>query len=99
MVHPEPPPLTGRQRHLLFMGTPSLWQLWPFLPLVRRTKCPDEVGLMYDVFHVTGRAGYSAAVFLCNLFQTPDTEGEFLSLPREVYDRVEDVYDAGWRVD
>ena len=63
MILPQPKPLTDRQRHLLFLSTPSLWQLWPFLPLVRRTNGHEELGLMYDMFHVTGRTGYSACVF------------------------------------
>ena len=89
-----------RSRNLLFLATPALWPLWPFLPLVRR--CPgkeDECGLMYDVFHVTGRTGVSATVFLNNLFQLPATEREFLALPKETFDSVEEVYASGWRVD
>jgi hypothetical protein len=91
---------TLRKRNLLFFATPSLWPLWPFLPLVRRRPgCTDELGLMYDVFHVTGTTGASATVFFGNMFQMPSTEREFLALPNEVYDSAEEVFESGWRVD
>ena len=86
-------------RDVLVFATPALWPCWPFLPVVRRTAGVEELGLMYDVRHVTGRTGYSAAVWFCNVFELPPTEAEFLSLPREVFDSCEDVAAAGWRVD
>ena len=45
------------------------------LPLMRRKPgCAEECGLLYDVFHLTGRTGFSATVFDCNLFQLPGSE-------------------------
>ena len=89
-----------RVRNLLFLTTPDLWPLWPFLPLVRRRpEREDELGLIYDVFHVTGRTGRSATVYIANLFQIPSTEREFLALPNEVYDSAEEIFAGGWRVD
>src|SRR6476659_658324 len=93
-------PLPEAQRHLLFLSTPNLWPCWPFLPLVRRTNgAEEEQGLLYDAFHACGLTGFSATVFLCNLFETPDTQAEFLALPKEVHDTPIELYQAGWRVD
>jgi len=86
-------------RHILYFATPALWPCWPFLPVIRRTRGTKELGLMYDVVHLTGRTGYSATVFFCNLFELPPTEAEFLALPRDVYDTAEEVALGGWRVD
>ena len=87
-------------RNLLFMSTPQLWPLWPFLALMRRRPgCEEECGLLYDIFHINGLTGYSCTVFLSNIFFTPSSQEEFLLLPKEVYDTVEEMYAAGWRVD
>ena len=89
-----------RARNVLFMTTPRLWSLWPFLPLMRRRPgAAEECGLLYDALHRSGAAGFSAAVIECNLFQLPPTEEELLALPRGVYDRPEEIIAAGWRVD
>ena len=86
-------------RDVLVFSNPALWPCWPFLPVMRRTKGVEELGLMYDVRHITGRTGYSATIFKCNLFELPPTEAEFLALPREVFDTCEEVAAGGWRVD
>ena len=83
----------------MYFREPRLWPQWPFLPVVRRAGRASDCGLLDDFRHTSGRLGYSAAVMLCNLFLLPRTEGEFLALPKEVYDTAEEVYDAGWRVD
>jgi|SRR5579864_1068561 len=89
-----------RQRNLLFLTTPRLWPAWPFLPVMRkRPGCEQEFGVLCDLFHVSGRSGFSATVFLGNLFLMPNTEAEILKLPREVYDNADEIYAAGWRVD
>jgi hypothetical protein len=81
------------------MSTPEIWVVWPFLALVRRKPdCPEEYGVMYDLFHISGQTGYSCTVFLTNLFTMPPDQAQFLALPKEVFDTVEDVYAAGWRV-
>ena len=54
---------------------------------------------MYDALHAGGRAGFSAAVFLCNLFELPPSATEFLAMPRRVYDTAEELLADGWRVD
>ena len=88
-----------RCRNLLYLRSPELWAAWPFLPLVRRRPGhEEECGLLYDVFHSKGVPGHGATVFFGNLFLLP-REDEFLNLPREVYDNLEEVYAAGWRVD
>jgi hypothetical protein len=89
-----------RRRNLRFLREPRLWPAWPFLPVVRRGHVEDlECGLVYDFRGTFGRLGYSATVFLANLFTRPPTEEEFVALPREVFDTADEVYDAGWRVD
>jgi hypothetical protein len=93
----QPRPATARD--LLFFRHPRLWKTWPCLPVVRRK--PDgevECGVLYDCWTVTGRAGFSATVFLANVFMLPRTEEQFLSLPREVFDSAEDIAAAGWRI-
>ncbi len=73
---------------------------WPFVPLVRRKPgCEPECGVLYDCWTVARRGGFSATVFIANLFLMPRTEDGFLTLPREVYDSAEEVVTAGWRVD
>lgn len=94
----EPRPASARD--LLFLRTPGLWQHWPFLPLVRRRPgCELECGVLYDCWSVARRGGFSATVFLCNIFYLPRTEDAFLALPREVYDSADEIAQAGWRVD
>ena len=88
-----------RLRNLLYMSEPGRWPAWPFLPLVRHTRDGEECGLLCDVMRLAGKPGYSATVFLANLFLLPRTLEEFLALPREVFDAPEEVYDAGWRID
>ncbi len=89
-----------RARNLRFMGKPSLWPVWPFLPLMRRKPGKEEeYGLLYDAFTMSGKTGFSSTVFFCNLFQVPTTEEELLGLPHETYDRPEEIFDAEWRID
>jgi hypothetical protein len=90
----------ARQRNLLFFREPQRWQLWPFLPVVRRRPGQEEeLGVLFDAVGALGRYGYSSTVFLCNLFLLPGRVDDFLLLPRETYDTPEEVADAGWCVD
>ena len=87
-------------RHLLFLTNPSLWPVYPFLPVVRNGKHPEqECGLMFDAKGLHGLFGYSSTVFLVNLFALPRALPEFLALPREVFDTMDELYEAGWRID
>lgn len=89
-----------RRRSLLFFASPALWPGWPFLPVVRRAAGRhDELGVMFDLLHVCGLPGYSATVFLTNLFELPEDLEGLLALPREVFDTPEEVLAAGWSVD
>ena len=93
-------PRPATQRDLVFMSTPSLWEQWPILPVVRRRADGEmDTGLMYDTRGATRLAGLAATVFLGNIFMLPRTLDEFLALPRETYDTFEEVVAAGWRVD
>ncbi len=86
-------------RHLLVVATPALWPAWPFLPVIRRTAGREELGLLFDAMGTSSKTGYSATVWFANLFLLPPTFEEFLALPKEVYDIVEELINAGWRVD
>ena len=92
-------PSGARGRAVLFLSTPTLWPLWPFLPVVRRARGREELGVVFDARHACGLTGYSATVFLTFLFDLPHTLGEFLALPREVFDTAEELAGAGWTID
>jgi hypothetical protein len=93
-------PRQGGSRDVYFFSHPERWDLWPFLPVVRRHPGGEmDYGVLYDFVHTSGRLGYSSTVFLTNIFLLPDTEEAFLTLPKEVYDRPEEMAAAGWVVD
>ena len=88
------------QRNLLFLSSASLWPNWPFLPVIRRRPGKEEeYGVMFDALTACNLPGYSATVFITNVFQIPRQLDALLDLPKEVYDRPEEVEAAGWRVD
>ncbi len=88
-----------RDRTILFVATPALWPTWPFLPVIRRSQGREELGVVFDARSVCGLTGYSTTVWLTNLFALPPTLDQFLKLPKEVFDGVEELTDSGWRVD
>jgi hypothetical protein len=91
-----------QRRHLLFLSDPRLWPAWPFLPVIRRSSGAGddyECGLLCDLDKLFSLPGYRCTVFLANLLLLPDTLGQFLALPKEVFDSPEEVFAAGWRVD
>ena len=95
-----PKPRQATMRDLLLFATPALWPCWPFLPVIRHKEGGDlDCGLMFDAMNLTGRTGYSATVFLGNIFLLPPTPEAFLALPREVFDTPEEIADAGWLCD
>ena len=96
---PMPLVLSPRERSLLFIAHPGLWPMWPVLPLVRRTRGMQELGVMFDFKGTTGRTGFGATVLLSNLFELPPSERDLLALPREVYDSADEVVAAGWEID
>jgi hypothetical protein len=94
------PRLEGVARDLFFFRNPERWPAWPHLPVVRRKPGGEEdLGVLYDFAHTSGRTGFGSTVFLCNLVFVPDTEEQLLALPKEVYDTSEEVAAAGWSVD
>ena len=96
----DTPARPATARDLLYFRHPHLWQTWPFLPVVRRQSDGEmECGVLYDCWTVARRGGYSATIFLSNLFRLPRTEEAFLALPKEVFDSAEEIAAAGWRVD
>ena len=92
------PSPTAHPRDLLFLTCPVLWPTWPFLPLVRRCRGRQELGVLFDA-RALSLTGYSATVFLTNLFTLPRTLDQLLALPKEVFDTAEEVARAGWGVD
>jgi hypothetical protein len=94
-------PRRATMRDLTFLSTPSLWSQYPFLPVIRRSTVGDcqQLGVLYDAVSASGRYGYSATVFLTNIFTLPQTEAELFALPRIVYDTLEELVDDGWVID
>jgi hypothetical protein len=89
-----------RVRNLHFLSCPELWVVWPYLPLIRRRPGQEEeYGILCDLYGASGLTGFRATVFFSNLFLLPPTVEELLALPKEVFDALEDVYGAGWRID
>jgi hypothetical protein len=86
-------------RQLLFVTTPALWPAWPFLPVVRRARGAEELGVMFDARAVCGWTGFGSTVFKMNLFALPPTVDALLALPREVFDSSEELLANGWVVD
>jgi hypothetical protein len=94
------PAQSQRARNLRFFATPQLWPHWPYLPLVKRLPGKvEQYGVMFSAMECCNLPGYSATVFLTNLFLIPDRLEKFLQLPREVYDTYEELADAGWSAD
>jgi hypothetical protein len=58
-----------------------------------------DYGVLYDAYHASGRTGFTATIFLTNIFLLPAQLDEFLQLPREMFDTAEELALAGWRVD
>jgi hypothetical protein len=86
-------------RDFLYFHSPSLWKVFPFLPVVRRIDDRVECGILYDAEGVSGLFGFRCAVFLTNLFALPRTESALLTGPRRVYDTFDELADDGWYVD
>ncbi len=86
-------------RHRLVVSTPAVWPVWPFLPVVRRCRGEEELGVLFDAFGMCGLTGFSAAVFFTNLFTLPPSLPQLLALPKEVFDTPDELVAAGWRVD
>ena len=87
-----------RERTVLFVTDPALWSMWPFLPVVRRRKGCEELGVVFDA-RVAGRTGHLTTVYFTNLFDLPATFAAFLALPHETYRSAEELAASGWRVD
>jgi hypothetical protein len=84
----------------LYFRNPQLWATWPFLPVVgRKADGEVECGVLYDCWSVGRRPGFSATVFLTNIFTLPSTEEQLLALPRETFDTPDEIAGAGWRLD
>ena len=88
----------AQERTLLFLITPTLWPAWPFLPVVRRTRGVEELGVVFDS-RAAGLTGFRATVFRTNLFLLPPSFEQFLALPHDTFDGVEELANSGWAVD
>jgi hypothetical protein len=94
-------PALRRLRDRVLFRTPTLWRYWPFLPVLRPHPSGQgqELGVLYDARRASGRYGFSATVWVTNLFLLPPTEEALLALPRHVYDTADEMIDAGWTAD
>ena len=94
-------PRRATARDLIFLSTPSLWSLHPFLPVIRRAARSDcqQLGVVFDAVGASGLYGYSATVFLTNFFAIPRTQAHLLALPKIVYDTLDELVNDGWVVD
>jgi len=100
MAIPNPKPRRAEARDLKLFSHPEGWPTWPFLPVIRHRKGGDfDCGVMFDAMRVCEQSGWSATVFLINLFELPPKLDEFFKVPKEVYDNAEEVGAAGWVVD
>jgi hypothetical protein len=82
------------------MGDPARWPVYPFLPVIRvGADGLDDLGAMFDAFGFAGWTGFSATVFLGPVHDLPDAPAGLRALRREVFDTVDEVLDAGWRVE
>jgi hypothetical protein len=89
-----------RTYNLMFLTTPALWAHWPFLPLMRRREGQkEEFGVLCDLMGMAQMPGFSATIFISNLFFMPPNVNDILTLPKEAHDTPEEIYEAGWRVD
>jgi hypothetical protein len=88
-------------KDMAYFQSPHLWQLYPFLPLIRRVSDDQEpeLGILYDARGATGTFGYACTVFLVCLYGIPATEADLFRLPKCVYDSFDELADAGWVVD
>lgn len=55
--------------------------------------------MLFDARGAAGLTGYSATVFLTNLFALPPTLAALLASPREAFDSGDELVAAGWEVD
>jgi hypothetical protein len=94
-------PRPVRPLDLMVMRDPQLWSKWPFLPVIRPSRDGGEaqLGILYDARQVSGTYGFSATVFLVNLFLLPDTEAGLFAAPKRVYDTIDELVADGWTVD
>jgi len=99
-AHPDAP-RPVRARDLMVMRDPQLWSKWPFLPVIRPplAHAEPQLGVLYDARAVSGTYGYTATVFLVNLYLLPDTEAELFAAPKRVYDTIDELVADGWAVD
>ncbi len=89
---------SARDRTVLFVSMPVLWPTWPFLPMIRRNRDQEELGVMFDS-RAARLTGYSSTVFFANLLMLPRRLDQFLALPHETFDSADELADAGWCVD
>lgn len=94
-------PRRATMRDLLFLTTPTLWSLHPYLPVIRRSVQGDcqQLGVVYDAGGASCLPGHLTTVFLVNFFTLPKSEAELLALRKCVYDTIDELVNDGWVVD
>lgn len=90
----------AREQTMYFLAHRREWGLWPFLPLVRRSRgCLPTNGVLFDAMGSRSMPGFEHTIFLVNVYELPETLKELLAVPREVFSSAEQIIDAGWVVD
>ena len=94
-------PRRATMRDLMFVSTPSLWSLHPYLPVIRRSAAGDHQQLRRRLRRP--RRNRPVRILINgparNLFAMPETEAELLALPKIVYDTYDELLDDGWVID
>jgi hypothetical protein len=81
-----------KERDREMMQSPDEWPHWPYLPLKRGVlNVNREHGLLID------HASYRTSVFLIGLFSVGKVP--IGAVPRSIYESVEAIQRAGWRID
>ena len=81
-----------KEKNMRIMENPDNWPRWPILPMVRKTPT-DPLGAPGFIFD-GGTNKFT--VYKANIFMITK---DFESIPREIYQNFEEIFDAGWRVD
>ena len=81
-----------KERNIKMMENPNDWPRWPLLPLIRKSN----TDLMGEPGFIVESDTAKFTVYKANIFMLPK---DFETIPKEVYDNFENIFNAGWRVD
>lgn len=81
-----------RAMELRFMKSPDEWPRWPILPL-QKIGTPREYGFLL------AQEGFLTTLFRANFFALTPGWDPGKHEPKEIFESIEALYEAGWRVD